>query len=75
MQRRSYSASEKLTILIEIERGEIGFNAACQKYSIHNPRLWKWQRQYKLNGYKGLENRAQRTNLMLGELAGRALGY
>lgn len=23
MQRRSYSASEKLTILIEIERGEI----------------------------------------------------
>lgn len=59
MQRRSYSASEKLTILIEIERGEIGFNAACQKYSVHNPTLWKWQRQYKLYGYKGLENRSR----------------
>ncbi|MED5019500.1 transposase [Paenibacillus chibensis] len=59
MQRRSYSASEKLTILMEIERGEIGFNAACQKYSIHNPTLWKWQRQYKLYGYKGLENRSR----------------
>ncbi|WP_094155774.1 IS3 family transposase [Paenibacillus kribbensis] len=58
MSRQSYTtASEKLAILEEIERGDIGFNAASRKYGVSKVTLWKWKRRYKVYGYEGLETR------------------
>ncbi|ASR49295.1 hypothetical protein B4V02_22610 [Paenibacillus kribbensis] len=58
MSRQSYTtASEKLAILEEIERGDIGFNAASRKYGVNKVTLWKWKRRYKVYGYEGLETR------------------
>ncbi|WP_219834812.1 helix-turn-helix domain-containing protein [Paenibacillus sp. R14(2021)] len=57
MSRGKYSALEKLAILEEVSKGELGFLAATKKYSINKTSLMKWQRRYKLYGFEGLERR------------------
>ncbi|WP_419873325.1 hypothetical protein [Candidatus Pristimantibacillus sp. PTI5] len=56
MSRGKYNALEKLTILEEVSSAEIGFLAATKKDGINETTLMKWQRRYKLYGYKGLES-------------------
>jgi len=45
MSKVEYCASEKLTIIEEIESGELGFMAAAYKYGVSKTTLVKWQRQ------------------------------
>ncbi|MDR6879582.1 helix-turn-helix domain-containing protein [Bacillus sp. 3255] len=59
MAKGKYNALEKLNILEEVSRGEIGFLAAAKKYEINKTTLMKWQRRYKLYGYEGLKSRTQ----------------
>ncbi|WP_219836169.1 helix-turn-helix domain-containing protein [Paenibacillus sp. R14(2021)] len=58
MSSRKYSALEKLAILEEVSKGELGFLAATKKYGINKTSLMKWQRRYKLYGFEGLERRS-----------------
>lgn len=55
MARGKYNALEKLNILEEVSRGEIGFLA--KKYEVNKTTLMKWQRRYKLYGAEGLVSR------------------
>lgn len=57
VQRKKYNALEKLSILEEVSNGETGFLVAAKKYGINKMTLMKWQRQYKMYGYEGLERR------------------
>ncbi|MDD9269337.1 helix-turn-helix domain-containing protein [Paenibacillus sp. GCM10023248] len=57
MARGKYNALEKLNILEEVSRGEIGSLAAAKKYEINKTTLMKWQRRYKLYGSEGLKSR------------------
>lgn len=59
MTRGKFNALEKLTILEEVSKGEIGFLAAAEKYGINKTTLMKWQRRYKLYGYEGQESRTR----------------
>ncbi|MFC5446677.1 helix-turn-helix domain-containing protein [Paenibacillus aestuarii] len=57
MARGKYNVLEKLNILEEVSRGEIGFLAAAKKYEINKTTLVKWQRRYKHYGAEGLVSR------------------
>jgi len=59
MSKVQFSASEKLTILQEIEIGQIGVMEVAKKYSICRTTLAKWRRRYEVYGYEGLEIRAR----------------
>ncbi|MGO4699530.1 helix-turn-helix domain-containing protein [Paenibacillus sp. 2TAB26] len=69
MSKVKYSASEKLTIIGEIESGELGSMAAAYKYGLSKTTLAKWQRRYKVYGLGGLEiqtlNRSYTAELKL----------
>ena len=58
MHKRKHTASEKLTIIQEIENGHIGVKAATQKYSITKTTLAKWRKRYRMYGFEGLEARS-----------------
>ncbi|WP_339192793.1 IS3 family transposase [Paenibacillus sp. FSL E2-0230] len=58
MEQKKFTALEKLTILQEIERGEIGLKTAARKYGISKNSLVKWRQRYQLYGYEGLEVRS-----------------
>lgn len=55
MSKIEYFASEKLTIIEEIESGELGLMAAAYKYGISKTTLVKWRRRYEVYGIEGLE--------------------
>ncbi|WP_157266053.1 helix-turn-helix domain-containing protein, partial [Paenibacillus sp. FJAT-27812] len=55
MSKVKYYASEKRTIIKEIESGELGLMAAAYKYGISKTTLVKWQRRYEVYGFDGLE--------------------
>lgn len=57
MEQKKITALEKLTILQEIECGQIGLKAAARKYGISKNSVVKWRRRYQLYGYEGLEVR------------------
>ncbi len=52
-----YSASEKLIILQELEKGEIVLKEVAKKYDITKSTLVKWRHRYELHGYEDLEIR------------------
>ncbi|MEK5400318.1 transposase [Paenibacillus sp. FSL K6-2859] len=58
MEQKKYTALEKLTILQEIERGDIGLKAAARKYGLSKTSVVKWRQRYQLYGYEGLEVRS-----------------
>lgn len=55
MSREQFQATEKLAIIEEIERGELGIMAATYKYGISKTTLVKWRRRYEVYGIEGLE--------------------
>lgn len=57
MEQKKITALEKLTILQEIECGQIGLKAAARKYGISKNSVLKWRRRYRLYGHEGLEVR------------------
>ncbi|WP_340003550.1 transposase [Paenibacillus sp. FSL K6-0276] len=57
MERKRFTALEKLTILQEIECGQIGLKAAARKYGLSKTSVVKWRRRYQLYGYASLEVR------------------
>lgn len=57
MEQKKFTAIEKLTILQEIECGNIGLKASAQKYRLTKTSILKWRRRYQLYGYEGLETR------------------
>lgn len=58
MCKKKYTASEKFTIIQEIEAGRIGVKAAVKKFGMTKTTLAKWRRRYRLFGYEGLEARS-----------------
>ncbi|OMC62752.1 transposase, partial [Paenibacillus odorifer] len=48
MEQKKFTALEKLTILQEIERGDIGLKTAARKYGISKNSLVKWRQRYQL---------------------------
>ncbi|WP_238357610.1 helix-turn-helix domain-containing protein [Cohnella zeiphila] len=58
MRREPFTASEKLSIIQELELGGISFVAAAYKYGVNKTTLVKWCRRYKVYGYEGLEIRS-----------------
>ncbi|WP_165822665.1 helix-turn-helix domain-containing protein [Paenibacillus montanisoli] len=55
MPKNQYHAEEKLSIIEEIERGELGIMAATYKYGISKTTLVKWRQRYEVYGFEGLE--------------------
>ncbi|SFM46734.1 Helix-turn-helix domain-containing protein, partial [Paenibacillus sp. 1_12] len=55
MSGEPFQATEKLAIIEEIERGELGIMAATYKYGISKTTLVKWRRRYEVYGIEGLE--------------------
>ncbi|MEK5235904.1 IS3 family transposase [Paenibacillus sp. FSL L8-0470] len=58
MEQKKFTAFEKLTILQEVECGQIGLKAAARKYGLSKTSLVKWRRRYQLYGFEGLEVRS-----------------
>lgn len=54
---KKWSAQEKLAVLQEIERSQIGLAAAAKMYGIGKTTLIEWRDRYELNGFEGLEHR------------------
>lgn len=57
MPKVKYHATEKLTIIEEIESGELGLMTAAFKYGVSKTSLVKWRRRYEVYGFEGLESR------------------
>jgi transposase len=59
MSTVQFTASQKFTIVQEVESGQIGVKAATQKFGITKTTLAKWRRRYLVYGYEGLEIRTR----------------
>lgn len=55
MRKTQYLIEEKLAIIEEVDRGELGVMAAAYKYGISKTTLVKWRQRYKVYGLEGLE--------------------
>ncbi|MEO3946477.1 helix-turn-helix domain-containing protein, partial [Gorillibacterium sp. CAU 1737] len=58
MEKKKFTAFEKLTILEEIKQGLIGIKAAARKFGVTKNSIGKWRRRYEIYGYEGLETRS-----------------
>ncbi|MFM9278135.1 transposase [Paenibacillus jiagnxiensis] len=58
MEKKKFTAFEKLTILQEIKQGLIGIKAATRKFGVTKNSIVRWRRRYQLYGYEGLEARS-----------------
>ena len=52
--KRRFSAEQKLSILKELESG-VHYAELCRKYNISNNVLYRWKKQLRKSGKKGLE--------------------
>lgn len=59
MPQIHYSASEKLAVLREIERGQIGIMDAAKNFGVSKTTVAKWRRRYEVYGYEGLETQSR----------------
>lgn len=59
MSKEQFTASQKFTIIQEVESGQIGVKAATQKCGITKTTLAKWRHRYQVYGYEGLEIRTR----------------
>ncbi len=62
MSGKEYTASEKFTIVQEIENGCIGVKVAVRKFGVSKSTIAKWRRRYRVYGYEGLETRSHNRN-------------
>ncbi|MDP1513404.1 transposase [Paenibacillus sp. CMAA1739] len=55
MERKKFTALEKLTILREIKQGFIGMKVTARKFGVSKNSIVKWRRRYEVYNYEGLE--------------------
>jgi transposase len=58
--RRTFSAEEKIQIVIECLRGEESVSAICRKYGIHENNYYNWSKEFMEAGKKRLQGDTER---------------
>ena len=58
--RRTFSAEEKIQIVIECLRGEESVAAICRKYGIHENNYYNWSKEFMEAGKKRLQGDTER---------------
>jgi len=79
MNRRKWSNEEKVTIVLEMVKGEGSIAAICTRHGVSATQAYRWQEQFMAGGRAALADRRQRgshdpvadENRCLKELAGQ----
>ena len=58
--RRTFSAEEKIQIILECLRGEESVAAVCRKYGIHENNYYNWSKEFLEAGKKRLQGDTER---------------
>ena len=79
MNRKKWSNEEKVTIVLEMVKGEESIAAICARHGVSATQAYRWQEQFLAGGRAALADRRQRgrldpvadENRRLKELAGQ----
>jgi len=63
MNRKKWSNEEKVTIVIEMIRGDESIAAICTRHGVSATQAYRWQEQFLAGGRAALTDRRRRGNL------------
>jgi len=63
MNRRKWSNEGKVTIVLEIVKGEESIAAICARHGVSATQAYRWQEQFLAGGRAALADRRQRGSL------------
>jgi len=63
MNRRKWSNEEKVTIILEMVKGEDSIAAICTRHGVSATQAYRWQEQFLAGGRAALADRRQRGSL------------
>lgn len=59
-QKRSWSIEEKISMLKDIEKGDIA--EGCRRHEIYPSTYYLWKKNYQINGIEGLKSKPGRKS-------------
>lgn len=63
MNRKKWSNEEKVTIVLEMVRGEDSIAAICARHGVSATQAYRWQEQFLAGGRAALADKRKRGNL------------
>ena len=63
MNRKKWSNEEKVTIILEMVRGEAAVASICARHSVSATQAYRWQEQFLAGGRAALADKRRRSSL------------